>query len=210
MLTFREYIKETIGPHENKELSLMLQGKKPAALIAMDKGKFDHFKPHIENGRFIHTTGKLYNNHQFHIIAQQGEEERLNRLHDIFSGPTRPHREIGKLLGYTDEDINHFMTKNNIQEKYIGPAVRYHFRALDKMVTGGKSMSKTKKILAHTGRAAALMSSTATTGAITAQQMGETRPGAIAASALIGASSLVVPHVIDIIKMRKNLKQKDK
>lgn len=215
MLSFKQFIKEEIGPHEGKELSLMLQGKKPAALISNDK--LEKFLPHIKNGRFISKIGNFSGSKtKFHIVAQQGEEDRMHELHSIFSSNKRPHRRIGELLGYKPEDIEHFMNHNYLQEKYLGKAINYHLRAVDKQVTGplsqklGRPLNKKEKIVAHLTRIGALTGGMAIMGATMGNIADKDPSSAIITTSVAATGTLLGPHIQDILKIRKRLRNKGK
>lgn len=105
------------GPHEGKYLTLMLQGLKPAALVPEER--MEKFKPHIKSGKII-NMGKLPAGD--FVLVLPGEEWRgrtiiknwdneinteLNHK-DLELGEIR----IGKLLGYSNSEIRHFL--NNI------------------------------------------------------------------------------------------------
>lgn len=114
---------EVIGPHQNKELELMLNGTKPAALISSNK-ELINFKPYIKNKQLSlaekipYRDTKMYS----YVITLPGEEWRGKEIHDTLLGMrgVKPmsiesipyHKKLGELLGYSDDDIEHFITRN--------------------------------------------------------------------------------------------------
>lgn len=114
---------EVIGPHENKELQLMLNGTKPAALISSNK-ELINFKPYIKNKQLSLAEKIPYRdtNMYSYVITLPGEEWRGKEIHDTLLGMrgVKPmsiesipyHKRLGELLGYSDDDIEHFITRN--------------------------------------------------------------------------------------------------
>lgn len=114
---------EVIGPHQNKELRLMLNGSKPAALISNNK-ELINFKPYIKNKQLSlaekipYRDAKMYS----YVITLPGEEWRGKEIHDALLGMRSVksmsiesipyHKRLGELLGYSDDDIEHFITRN--------------------------------------------------------------------------------------------------
>jgi hypothetical protein len=43
------------------------------------------------------------------VIGQPGQEKNMARLAEIMASRKRPHREIGRLLGYDEDHINKFV-----------------------------------------------------------------------------------------------------
>lgn len=116
---------EVIGPHENKELELMLNNSKPAALI--NDLKIKKFKPYIKNKQLslAATIPSRDNNFYSYVITVPGEEWRGKEIKNavlslrsivpmgkdpILSIPY--HKKLGELLGYSSDDIEHFITRN--------------------------------------------------------------------------------------------------
>lgn len=107
-----EFISETIGPHEGNELNLMLNHGKPAATT--DAANFPKWKSHIKQHgwtvKFYHT----FNGMDRMIVAKDPlVAEEIKHL--IYSRKSpydkNYHIRLGKLLGYTDDDIAHFLRK---------------------------------------------------------------------------------------------------
>ncbi len=116
-----------VGPHELRELELMLAGTKPAAMFGeaiqfRDILPEDDFAPHVAAGRIIkreYYWDDKESGHSFVEIyyALPGEEWRIDALHDlhlIVQNKLRPwtaedDRETGRLLGYTDAEVEAFL-----------------------------------------------------------------------------------------------------
>lgn len=117
---------ETIAPHGDpfNELKMMCAGTKPAALV--NPWDFDKlYRPVIDGmgWEMIEYEIKGFDGHKFYVVAQPGEKVRANRIvqlvqnanQTVSSGGTLGpdyHRELGFLLGYKKEDIEHFI--NNL------------------------------------------------------------------------------------------------
>ncbi len=112
-----------IGPHEGKELELMLGGTKPAAMISDDELK--KFQPHIKSGKFVYRaiphpkSPKI----MMHFVAQN--EENLDKAITSFKGlwdhpnPAfnyEGHERFGKALGYSEEAIAAYIKQQKGKE----------------------------------------------------------------------------------------------
>lgn len=122
-----------IGPHEGKELSLMLKGEKPMAVFCDDVTDQktsqeaiipkDAFAPYITSGQIkkfekifsVQKTGKTL---LYVCYTQNAEEWRAQTFfwikENTLSG-TMPNDHvadilIGQLLGYCEDDIQSFVT----------------------------------------------------------------------------------------------------
>lgn len=111
------------GPHEGKELNLLLSGQKPAGILYKDA--FDNFKPYFETKKLKY----LILNKDYFIAYLPNEEWRANKIKDIdkkmslkfndpFNKPTQKeiniyHIKYGRLLGYTKDEIKKFINRNN-------------------------------------------------------------------------------------------------
>lgn len=114
---------EVIGPHQNKELQLMLNGSKPAALISSNK-ELTNFKPYIKNKQLSLAEKIPYRDNELYsyVITLPGEEWRGKEIHNALLGmrSVKPmsiesipyHKRVGELLGYSADDIEHFITRN--------------------------------------------------------------------------------------------------
>jgi len=123
-------IPEGIGPHEGRELALMLAGTKPLAKFnddlppEMEPPELS-FDPHVDAGRFIKGEivlpfrrlpgGTL----RYYFYALPGEAWRMARMIEIMRAlfidrvPTTPEleTEMGRLLGYDEADIKVFVDR---------------------------------------------------------------------------------------------------
>jgi hypothetical protein len=124
-MNIQSQVPKGIGPHEGKELELLLSGSKPLAMFSdIVPASFDWgentFAPYVENGSLIKREMVLEKeNIQFRFVyfSQKNEEWRIKQLHkinaDVFYGICKPTQEddikTGQLLGYTEEEINVFI-----------------------------------------------------------------------------------------------------
>lgn len=118
---------EGVGPHEGRELQLMLSGKKPLAMFADAVGSTclppeADFAPHVAKGTFVRRE-EIYRSTDTDValrcvyFARREEGWRVEALHRIqerlhvFREPSSPdtEREIGRLLGYSDAEIHQFL-----------------------------------------------------------------------------------------------------
>jgi hypothetical protein len=125
-----EDIPEGIGPHEGRELDLMLAGEKPLAMFNDDipadmKAPEIAFDPYVSDGRFIKqevtlsAPGSNDGGLRYYFYALPGEEWRLRRIIEIQkaffedNAETTPEleTEIGRLLGYDESDIQTFVRR---------------------------------------------------------------------------------------------------
>ncbi|MFC3675438.1 hypothetical protein [Ferrovibrio xuzhouensis] len=112
-----------VGPHDDRELALMLAGRKPAAMFydvvpaSIDLPEAD-FAPHVTAGRLVRREeiyagrdGGRAMRYVYYVLP--GEMQRLEQLHAInaaiYSGQRQATEaddiEIGRLLGYTEAEI---------------------------------------------------------------------------------------------------------
>ncbi len=135
-MTDQPELPEGIGPHEEKELELMLAGEKPLAMFSdvvpasFDWGE-DRFEPYVAEGQFIKMEfflDKPEHNLTFRFVyfALPGEEWRIEKLHtinaSIFIGTKEPVKEddveTGRLLGYNEQEIQIFLNwSQQLKEK---------------------------------------------------------------------------------------------
>lgn len=112
-----------IGPHNLRELELMLAGAKPAAMFSdaitcRDIIPEEDFAPHVAAGRIVkrEVILKSLDHHPDSICiyyALPGEEWRIDALHAICEAlhfkrrrPTlQDHIDHGRLLGYSADEI---------------------------------------------------------------------------------------------------------
>lgn len=127
-----------IGSHEDKELDLMLHHGKPLALISLRP--ITEFEPHIASGRFLHR--RIRNAYRgthvafaySDVIAPPEEAWRMDAAEAIYRDVRAmgvmtvvQHIDLGRLLGYTEEEINAFLD---------------HSAALDHEVRGAASVEE--------------------------------------------------------------------
>jgi hypothetical protein len=121
---------EGIGPHEGKELELMLKGEKPLAMFYgmgpdIDLFPIKDFQPHVANGSIITKRydfkeygtplGELDGLELYYALPD--EVWRIDEMHRIrteIANKTRKSDDdteilIGKLLGYTEWEINQYL-----------------------------------------------------------------------------------------------------
>ena len=123
-----------LGPHEGRELELMLKGEKPTAMFYYIVNQEEHifsdvftaFQPHVDLGHFIKREktfddGKYQTRYIFYSLP--GYEKNIERLIEIknyTNDPTRDRsiplpielvRETGELLGYPKEAIDYFVNR---------------------------------------------------------------------------------------------------
>lgn len=125
-----------IGPHEGRELELMLAGEKPAAMFCdyiPDDGNISEdiipekaFQDYVKTGTFIRTEKEFTNRLndgkvRYVCFTQPSEQWRSDCILWLQQGAydgTRPETKetpifIGRLLGYSEEDIQDFMKKQD-------------------------------------------------------------------------------------------------
>lgn len=119
-----------IGPHEGRELELMLAGKKPLAMFNDDwpedmEPPEIFFDPYLAEGwfvkdeRFVPSSAYKDGHLRYYFYALPGEEWRIDRMIEIQrrfteeSLPTTPEleTETGQLLGYDEADIQVFVNR---------------------------------------------------------------------------------------------------
>jgi hypothetical protein len=107
-----------IGPHQGKEINLMLAGYKPVAILPILK----YWRPEdlailytfIDEGKLIYRQI----HEEWDVIAVPGQEWRIDRMDKIITardnGTNRIsiyHIKIGRLLGYTKDQIRFFLSR---------------------------------------------------------------------------------------------------
>lgn len=109
-----------IGPHEGRELKLMIEGSKHIALFYSDYDIPTDFIPYIEKNQFCLEMVELLdvNNSSFsyYIIYNPLYAHKANRLVHVLRNSFNKfdldsEREIGELLGYKSEDIEYYIKK---------------------------------------------------------------------------------------------------
>ncbi len=123
----RPDIPEGIGPHELRELELMLAGEKPLAMFSdVVPSSFEwpeaDFEPHVQAGTFIKREEILRHPDMLFPMrlvyyALPQEAWRIEKLHainaEIHAGRRKSTNqdefETGRLLGYSDEQVRVFL-----------------------------------------------------------------------------------------------------
>ena len=158
-----------IGPHEERELELMLSGEKPLAMFSEITGGLyafpdAEFEPYVQSGRIVkrdyHYPTKICGKDfefRFLYFALPEEEWRIDALHDVqyrtFNGERETDEmtaEKGRLLGYSEADITAFLawisrpsSSRNARSSNLGwPGVGPHEgKELDLMLAGKKPLA---------------------------------------------------------------------
>lgn len=132
----RKKASEAIAPHGDpqNELRMLKAGTKPAALV--NPWEFDTLYRPIADGmgwEVIEYTIPGFEGHRFYVVAQPGERDRAQRIVKLVKqandtrisgeqiGPEY-HRELGFLLGYKKDDVEHFI-KNTYGDGKIDEGV---------------------------------------------------------------------------------------
>ena len=111
-----------VGPHEGRELELMLAGTKPMAMFSEIIPE-EEFRPHVESGRFVKVELwiqiGLKHCQAIPCVYYAPPEEihriaRMVTLHrEVWAGLRIMHEdydwEVGRLLGYTDWEIEQWL-----------------------------------------------------------------------------------------------------
>lgn len=128
-----------IGPHEGKELDLMLKGQKPFAMFH-DIAKSEYTSPegiipeqlfsiYVTSGQVIRKEKVFHSNKhpneqiKYVCFALPDQSWRIDTffwiLNQFYNGDTFPNHAddimIGRLLGYSKEDIDDYLT--NLKER---------------------------------------------------------------------------------------------
>lgn len=123
---------EGIGPHEGRELELMLAGEKPLAMfsdIVTPNYQWPDklFERHVTSGKIVKkefetvtSDGKFKIRHLYYALP--GETWRIKKAHELsllhFDGVSDESIDasiqIGRLLGYKEEDIQTFIRWINL------------------------------------------------------------------------------------------------
>jgi hypothetical protein len=106
------------GPHNGRELKMMLAGVKPAAFFPAGSEEIDKFEPHVQSGKIkaLHRFDKK-GNHTETIYHLPGEEERAKKIDNIlsksgtYSYSITHMARLGRLLGYPADNIKKFVDK---------------------------------------------------------------------------------------------------
>jgi len=116
-----------VGPHEGRELELMLAGEKPLAMFEKISGASDRypeadFSPYVADGSIVlrevtYRTEGSGPPCSYLYYARVGEEWRIEAMQKIHArifiqemGTSHEvERQIGRLLGYADADIEQYI-----------------------------------------------------------------------------------------------------
>jgi len=109
------------GPHAGAELRLMLNGKKPAALIST-YSELKSFIPYIKQEKFL--IKKLPDKIGGWVVTLPEESWRINKIISVLESKSSKSRDIklGILLGYDKDDINAFVNDRNDHYNSINDA----------------------------------------------------------------------------------------
>ena len=134
-----------IGPHEERELELMLSGEKPMAFFSCFADDADSipdpaFRPYIADGTLLLREWEIampcasgMPPFRHVLLALPGEAWRLDDAYDILSnheGDPRRHSDeghvrMGRLLGYSEEAITAFTEHcERLRRKWANPEKR--------------------------------------------------------------------------------------
>lgn len=122
-----------IGPHNDRELELMLAGTKPMTMFSDAVHVSDYFPeadfaPHVEAGRIIRFEEIIPRppfEMRYLFFALPGEEWRIEEAlvmcRNLCAGTVTDHdadsARMGELLGYSAEDIAAFLDHSKRQPK---------------------------------------------------------------------------------------------
>ncbi|MBP3127762.1 hypothetical protein [Thalassospira sp. ER-Se-21-Dark] len=124
-----------IGPHNDRELELMLAGTKPMAMFSDAVHVSDYFPdadfaPHVAAGRIIRVEEIIPrppHDMRYLFFALPGEEWRiegaLGMCRNLCAGNVADHdadsARIGELLGYSAEEITAFLRFSERHQKAL-------------------------------------------------------------------------------------------
>jgi hypothetical protein len=124
-----------IGPHEERELELMLAGTKPMAMFSDGLHVSDYFPdadfaPHVEAGKIIRVEEiipKPPYQIRYLFFCLPGEEWRIEEAlvmsRNLCAGTVKDHdvdsARMGELLGYTQTDIATFIERMQRHRKCL-------------------------------------------------------------------------------------------
>ncbi len=118
-----------VGPHEFRELELMLRGEKPlASFCTYTQSNFElpdeDFDPYVREGTFVKREFIVHSSSEgpsdevrYLYFALPEEEWRIDAAHQLVCeeiekpGPESPEHSaaLGRLLGYTDKEVTAFI-----------------------------------------------------------------------------------------------------
>ena len=114
-------LNKLIGPHQDKEYALMMYHQKPTALVGRHGVSFDNLMDAVVRGELIYRriqilTGGTGTRAWDYGFAHPGNEDKLQRMQQIYDEAYNGeftdelHIELGQLLGYTDKEIQEFLS----------------------------------------------------------------------------------------------------
>lgn len=120
-------MKGKIGPHNGKEIELLLAGKKPVALFGMSREGQDAVRRAVKVGLAIASfpNNRLKKEKRLYVIARTEAEAdaAAKALYVLYSNDAILDSDaVGKILGYSEKDLLAF--KNNMvkQLSKLSPA----------------------------------------------------------------------------------------
>ena len=113
-------LEEGSPPHGTPENELeMMKARTKPAVTFLDMGQYEQlYEPNMEHYDWIKQKWRLPNmDVSYYVIGQPGQEARVKRIgqliYDMNKNGQNPgpeyHRELGRLLGYSEADINRFL-----------------------------------------------------------------------------------------------------
>lgn len=116
-----------VGPHEEKELELMLAGQKPLAMLHDDwPVDWEHpktaFQPYVKSGKivakehtYIFSDGDTLHYYYFALPDEAWRIDEMIAIHTKLFDENQPttdeiERRIGELLGYTAKEIEAYLS----------------------------------------------------------------------------------------------------
>lgn len=109
----------TIGPHQDREMTLMLSGMKPAAMVEPER--FNHWQTAIRENGWI--ARRIFNGQI--VVTLRDQAYRIDLLNKIYLKAWQEgrkltdvdHVKIGRLLGYSKNEIRDFLVRVNALKK---------------------------------------------------------------------------------------------
>lgn len=103
-----------IGPHEGKELELMLNNQKEIALFYTDSEVPEYFFPYLGNKTFDLKEINVNDDLTYYLIYRAENIEKAEKLASILQQSFDKfdpdlEREIGRLLGYNKDDVEYYI-----------------------------------------------------------------------------------------------------
>ena len=120
-MTIKEIITERRNPHNYHEIEMLIAGTKPVGLISR-KNDLERLIPYIKSGQLI--ARKEFTIHDWKpapwIIGQANNKKGVDAIYDLLKKKdedwdigklpgTMYHARLGRLLGYSEDDINDFL-----------------------------------------------------------------------------------------------------